>query len=55
MPIRGRLQYAQTYFALKEGLERIFGCPVDLVTENNLDNPYFRQRVQSERQNLYAR
>jgi len=48
-------QYAQAYFALKEGLERIFERPVDLVTENNLGNPYFRQRVQSERQNLYAR
>ena len=48
-------QYAQAYFALKEGLERIFERRVDLVTENNLDNPYFRQRVQSERQNLYAR
>jgi predicted nucleotidyltransferase len=48
-------QYAQAYFALKEGLEHIFQRPVDLVTENNLGNPYFRQRVQSERQNLYAR
>lgn len=48
-------QYAQAYFALKEGLERLFGRPVDLVTENNLSNPYFRQRVQNERQNLYAR
>ena len=48
-------QYAQAYFALKEGLERLFERPVDLVTENNLSNPYFRQRVQSERQNLYAR
>ena len=48
-------QYAQAYFALKEGLERIFERPVDLVTENNLDNPYFRRRVQSERLNLYAR
>ncbi len=48
-------EYAQAYFALKEGLERLFERPVDLVTENNLGNPYFRQRVQSERQNLYAR
>ena len=48
-------QYAQAYFALKEGLERLFGRSVDLVTENNLDNPYFRRRVESERQNLYAR
>jgi predicted nucleotidyltransferase len=48
-------QYAQAYFNLKEGLERLFERPVDLVTENSLGNPYFRQRVQSERQNLYAR
>lgn len=48
-------QYAEAYFALKEGLERLFERPVDLVTVNNLGNPYFRQRVQSERQNLYAR
>ena len=48
-------QYAQAYFNLKEGLERLFERPVDLVTENNLGNPYFRQRVQSERQNIYAR
>jgi hypothetical protein len=48
-------QYARAYFELKEGLERLFERPIDLVTENNLDNPYFRQRVQSERQNLYAR
>jgi hypothetical protein len=32
-------QYAQAYFALKEGLKRLFGRPVDLVTENNLGNP----------------
>jgi predicted nucleotidyltransferase len=36
-------------------LECLFERPVDLVTENNLGNPYFRQRVQSERQNLYVR
>ena len=48
-------QYAQAYFALKEGLEQLFGRPVDLVTENDLGNPYFCQRVQSELQNLRAR
>jgi uncharacterized protein len=48
-------QYAQAYFELKEGLERIFERPVDLVTANNLGNPYFGQRVQRERLNLYAR
>jgi len=29
-------------FALKEGLERIFGRPVDLVVNSTLRNPYFR-------------
>lgn len=48
-------RYAAAYFALKEGLEKLFGRPVDLVTESGLDNPYFRQRVQAERRNLYAR
>ena len=46
---------AERFARLKEGLERLFGRSVDLVTENNLDNPYFRRRVESERQNLYAR
>jgi predicted nucleotidyltransferase len=48
-------RYASAYFALKEGLEKLFGRPVDLVTESGLANPYFRQRVQAERRNLYAR
>lgn len=46
--------YAQAYFALKEGLEALFGRPVDLVTESSLVNPYFRQRVTAERQLVYA-
>ncbi len=46
--------YAQAYFTLKEGLESLFGRPVDLVTESSLVNPYFRQRVTSDRQTIYA-
>ena len=46
--------YAQKYFTLKEGLESLFGRAVDLVTESSLANPYFRQRVTSERQTIYA-
>ena len=48
-------QYANAYFALKEGLEALFGRPVDLVTESNLANPYFRDRVCAEHRNIYAR
>lgn len=47
--------YANAYFALKEGLESLFGRPVDLVTGSSLANPYFRERVLAERQNVYAR
>ncbi|ROZ61651.1 nucleotidyltransferase family protein [Ramlibacter sp. WS9] len=46
--------YAQAYFELKEGLEALFGRPVDLVTPSSLSNPYFRQRVTAERQTVYA-
>jgi predicted nucleotidyltransferase len=47
--------YAQAYFALKEGLEALFGRSVDLVTNSSLANPYFRERIIAERQNVYAR
>jgi uncharacterized protein len=48
-------KYADAYFALKESLESLFGRPVDLITEANLDNPYFRERILAERQSVYAR
>lgn len=48
-------QYANAYFALKEGLEALFGRPVDLITLSSLANPYFRDRIAAERRVLYAR
>lgn len=48
-------KYADAYFGLKESLEALFGRSVDLITEANLENPYFRDRVQAERQSVYAR
>ncbi len=48
-------RYAQSYFSLKEGLEKLFGRSVDLVTDSSLANPYFRERIASERRNVYAR
>ena len=48
-------QYANAYVALKEGLEALFGQPVDLVTESTLANPYFRYRICTEHRNVYAR
>lgn len=46
--------YFDAYFDLKEGLEKLFDRPVDLVTVEGLENPYFRVRVMAERQNVYA-
>ena len=48
-------KYADAYFSLKEKLEALFGRRVDLVTESNLGNPYFRKRILAERQAVYAR
>ncbi|GGP59156.1 nucleotidyltransferase family protein [Saccharothrix coeruleofusca] len=42
------------FFALKEGLERILGRPVDLVSGSSIRNPYFRQRVMETGEQLYA-
>ena len=47
--------YAKAYFALKDGLESLFGRPVDLVTGSSLANPSFRERILAERQTVYAR
>jgi len=42
------------YFGLKEGLEALFGRPVDLVSATPLRNPYFAEAVVSSGQELYA-
>ncbi|MEO7242638.1 MAG: nucleotidyltransferase domain-containing protein [Variovorax sp.] len=47
--------YANAYFALKEELEALFGRRVDLLTDGELKNPFFRRRVEGERQRIYAR
>jgi predicted nucleotidyltransferase len=49
--IRPGFDYFGTYFGLKEGLERILGRPVDVVS---VRNPYFRDRVMQTREPVYA-
>jgi len=41
------------FFGLLHRLEDTFGCRVDLLTGSSLRNPYFRQRVLSERIPVY--
>ena len=43
------------YFDLKEGLEAIFGRPVDVVVEDALKNPYLRASIERSRRTVYAR
>ena len=45
--------YADTYFGLLEGLNRLFGRPVDLVVGSAIRNPYFRQSVEETRAPIY--
>lgn len=44
----------RTYFALKNGLERILGRPVDVVSARAVRNPYFREQVLATREHVYA-
>lgn len=47
-------EYAEAYFCLWEGLEKLFGQDVDLVTEPSVTNPYFRQGIEKHRVELYV-
>ena len=47
-------EYFNAYFSLKQGLESLFERPVDLVVDRAIRNPYFRQRLESERLPVYA-
>ena len=47
-------QYADTYFGLLEDLQALFQRPVDLVVASAIQNPFFRQAVESTRTLVYA-
>jgi hypothetical protein len=46
--------YADRYFGFAEELERLFGRPIDLITEQSIRNPYFRHEVETTRQLIYG-
>lgn len=46
--------YADRYFGLLEGLQSLFGRPVDLVVDSAITNPYFRESVNETQTVLYA-
>ena len=47
-------QYADAYFGLLEDLQALFQRPVDLVVASAIQNPYFRQAVESSKTLVYA-
>lgn len=46
--------YFDDYFGLREELESLLNLPVDLLSIDSLDNPYFIERIAHEREILYA-
>lgn len=44
---------SRRYFRFIDALEELFGRHVDLITEEQIRNPYFRQSVQGQRTNVY--
>src|SRR5437899_9054512 len=47
-------QYADAYFGLLEDLQALFQRPVDLVVASAIQNPYFRESVESTRTLVYT-
>ena len=46
--------YANNYFDFKFSLEALFNRPVDLIEENAIRNPYFKNSVESARKLIYG-
>jgi predicted nucleotidyltransferase len=42
------------FLALRNSLERITGCRVDLVECSSIQNPVLRQRIDEDRRLVYA-
>ena len=42
------------YFGLIEDLERLLGCPIDLVEPGPITNPFFRESLEQSQVVLYA-
>jgi len=49
-----RGEHADAYFGLLEGLQELFGRPVDLVMTGAITNPYFLEAIAAQREVLYA-
>lgn len=46
--------HAEAYFGFAEGLETLFGRPVDLISLRAVRNPYLRSSIEAHKETLYA-
>jgi predicted nucleotidyltransferase len=47
-------QYADNYFNFKFALEDILHRPIDLLEEQAIKNPFFKQAIEKQRQLIYG-
>jgi len=48
------LEHGDAFFSLKEGLEELFGCEVDLLSYRVVKNPVFKEELDRTKVTLYA-
>ncbi|MDR0612243.1 MAG: nucleotidyltransferase domain-containing protein [Dysgonamonadaceae bacterium] len=46
--------YFDNYMELKEGLEKLFNRPVDLVEEKTVKNPVLRRSIERDKKLIYG-
>jgi predicted nucleotidyltransferase len=46
--------YADNYFDFKFSLQNILNRPIDLLEDKAINNPYFRQTLNQQRQLIYG-
>jgi uncharacterized protein len=46
-------EYASHYFGLQEDLEKLLAAPVELVETGAIRNPFFKEKVESQRVLLF--
>lgn len=47
-------QVHRRFFGLQHDLEALTGRPVDLITVNSVENPYFREEILETRKQVYG-
>jgi hypothetical protein len=46
--------YADNYFELKTGLEKLLNRPIDLLEDKAINNPYLRKSIDSSKKMIYG-